>query len=308
MDLDECDKCFDEAISSRDASAFCYALEPLWKNYEILSIGLGRGSIFWRARIVNGDPYQTINELIYPPPKFSKTGRLNDEGQPCFYASSRKETALSELNVEEGQIVQLAGFRVYLEQTLKLAVVGEYSHVQKTGYIRLTGTDPANTINRQLNLQSLENGRRLIYIDKFFADILSDKNAKLDNYFKSRALSSLIYSRNHADGITFPSVKDDGGINIGIKPEAFDAKIHNVACCVVRVNKIRKFGVIEFELLQTAKNIDELDHFHWNEDHVTELFQLYGMTEDEYIFAKDNSDNPNTLLDVLSLYSSRATE
>ena len=95
MTLDECEEVFDKARSSATESEFGRAIEPLFKEYEILSLQFGRGSIFWRARLIVNDVYSNISELDYPPPECARQGRLNDNGAPCFYISARKETALA---------------------------------------------------------------------------------------------------------------------------------------------------------------------------------------------------------------------
>ena len=74
MDLNECEKIFDKALSSESEPAFCHAIEPLFNEYEILSLEFGRGSIFWRARLIEDEIYPNISDLDYPPPEFAKQG------------------------------------------------------------------------------------------------------------------------------------------------------------------------------------------------------------------------------------------
>ena len=98
MTLDDCEVIFDKALNSSTEAEFCHSIEPLFKDYEILSLDWGRGSIFWRARIISDEPYANLSEVNYPSPQLAKLGRLNDSGAPCFYISARKETALAEVN------------------------------------------------------------------------------------------------------------------------------------------------------------------------------------------------------------------
>ena len=93
---------------------------------------------------------------------------------PCFYAATREETALLEIGAKEQDLVQLVGFRAKLETPIRIAVIGEYQHVQKTGYLRLTGNDPDWLISRFLNSQGIEEGRRRLYIDTFLSHLLAD--------------------------------------------------------------------------------------------------------------------------------------
>ena len=112
MTLDECEIIFSKALSSKNESEFFYEIDPLRLFYELLSVGLGRGSIFWRARLIKDDIYSSIEELGYPPKESSGLGRLNDKGTSCFYGAKNIETALIEIGAKEGQLIQLAGYRV----------------------------------------------------------------------------------------------------------------------------------------------------------------------------------------------------
>ena len=50
---------------------------------------------------------------------------------PPVSTFARIETALAEVDAMEGQLVQLAGFRVKNESPIRLAVIGKYANVQK---------------------------------------------------------------------------------------------------------------------------------------------------------------------------------
>lgn len=143
MNLDDCDRIFNHARESSTEAEFCHIIEPLFQYYPVLSVQLGRGSIFWRARIVEDDLYENVSDLGYPPAAFAKRGRLNDAGAPCFYISNRKETALTEVRAVEGARVQLAGYRILNEAPMSMVLVGEYANVAKGGYMHFVGTDPA---------------------------------------------------------------------------------------------------------------------------------------------------------------------
>nr|WP_158546421.1 RES family NAD+ phosphorylase [Pseudomonas sp. RW407] len=287
--LDQCEYIFDRAIGSSSGAEFCYAVDPLFENYKILTLGLGRGTVFWRARTIKSKPYENISELDYPPVELSSEGRLNDKGVPVFYAATREETALAEVNVEDGQLVQLAGFKVVPGNTMRLSVVGEYSNVVKSGYMHFAGLDPDKTI---LNIvRNLPHAKAVakIYIDRFFAHILADPTASESSYIHSRALGHVIHSKAQADGIAFPSVKDRGGFNICVKAENSDLHLRNVACLVVRINKRRRFGLIDYDLISTADNLNENGDFQWHSQSEPKQVAFYGMTKDEFEEARANA-------------------
>lgn len=282
MNIEECENLFSDAIKANSEAEFYYLIEPLFNEYEILSIELGRGSTFWRARKIDDGIYPSVADLDYPPAEFVNVGRLNDKGTPFFYISADKETALAEVDPDDGQLVQLAGFKIKNESPLIIAVVGEYSNVQKNGYMHLFGRDPDKAILKMLNGLPRKDAIKKIYIDRFFAHVLRDENACFNNYRYSRALSKAILSKNHAHGIAFPSVKDRGGFNLGIKSEPSDKCFHNISCVIARVNAKREFGLIDYEIINSATHLDKNDEFVWPDRYVSESVGVYNMSKEEF--------------------------
>lgn len=299
MNLDECEYIFDQALRSSSEAEFCHAINPLFEHYEILSLEFGRGSIFWRARLIESEPYSNLSEMDYPPAELSRAGRLNDRGSPCFYISATKETALAEIEAKEGQLIQLAGFRVLNEETIRLAVIGEYSNVQKNGYMHFAGQDPDMTISKIINSMPRQEALKKIYIDNFFAHVLADPSASSSGYLYSRALGQAIHSRVCTGGIAFPSVKDRSGFNIAVKADESDRAYHNVSCIVVKIGKPRKFGMIEFEVTKSAEQLDDDLNFVWMPSGEPDVIGIYGMTKDEYETAAAGQNDRNGLLNMI---------
>lgn len=299
MVLDDCEKIFDHALSSESESAFCHAIAPLFEEYQILSLELGRGSMFWRARLIESEIYPNISDLGYPPPELAKQGRLNDRGAPCFYIATRKETALLEIGATEGQLVQLAGFRIRYESPLRFAVIGEYANVQKNGYMHFAGRDPEMAIAKMLNAMPRQEALKKLYIDKFFASVLAAPNASANGYMFSRALARAIYSRVGVAGIVYPSVKDRGGFNIAVQATPSDRSLHNASCLVVRMGKPRQFGLIEFAIVKSAERLDDDRNFIWLKEGNSETVGIYNMSKEEFEVTLRNPDDKNNLLNIL---------
>ncbi len=281
MILNDSETVFDQVLSAHSEIGFRRAVDQLFETYEILSLELGRGSTLWRARIIDGDIYQNLSDLDFPPPELAKAGRLNNLGSPCFYISQRMETALAEVGAKEGRLVQLAGFRINNEFPLRLAVIGEYANVQKNGYMHFAGDDPDMTIARILNAMPRQEANKHIYIDQFLASILADPNASGNGYLFSRALGQSIYSRIEAEGIVYPSVKDRGGFNIAVKAEPSDQSFENVSCLVVRIGKPRRFGLVEFTIVKSAERLDDDCNFIWREGVAPEIIGMYNLSKEE---------------------------
>ncbi len=281
MNIEECEKLFSKAIKSNSESEFYHLIDPLFNEYEILSVELARGRTYWRARKIEDHIYNNIDDLDYPPAEFTTVGRLNDQGDPFFYISQDIETALAEVDPFDGQLVQLAGFKIKRESPLAVAIVGEYSNVQKNGYMHFVGKDPDQAIFKLLNELPRKEALKRIYIDRFFAHILRDTNANLNNYKFSRVLSRAILAKNHANGIAFPSVKDRGGFNLGVKSESSDKCFHNVSCIIAKVHAKREFGLIDYEIINSAIQLDKDHNFVWPEEYIPECLSVYNMSKEE---------------------------
>lgn len=304
MDLNNCDIIFDSTLKSQSEAEFCHRISPLFDQYEVISIGLGRGNIFWRARAVEETTWPNLSDLDYPPAEKARRGRLNDAGSPCFYVAKDIETALLEIQAKEGQLVQVAGFRILNEDILRMIVVGEYANVQKSGYMHFTGTDPGRTLQKQINLQDKKKALTLLYIDKFLASILADPHARQSNYTFSRALGALLHSKVDADGIVFPSVRDPGGFNLAVQRGPSDRALHNVACVLIKVGRKRRFSVLDYEIASSALKIDDELNFVWPDEHQPRQLNVYGLNKQEFDFAHSKEDDANRIADVLSMYSS----
>ncbi|MES9906004.1 MAG: RES family NAD+ phosphorylase [Sedimenticola sp.] len=303
MNLDECDHIFAQVHGESSPGAVCHAIQPLFDHYEIINIELGRGTVFWRGRFTGETPWATVDEMGYRPAEHTKPGRLNDENNPCLYAATRPETALLEIGAKENDLVQLVGFRAKLETPIRIAVIGELLHVHKTGYLRLTGSDPAKTMSRYLNSKGVERGRRLLYIDAFLSHLLADAEAKNAGYVRSRALASMVYRNADIDGIMFPSVQDLLGMNIALQPTPVDSKVHAVCCQHVRVTRVRAFGFIEYEVIGEAERTTSDGMFVWVKPLAPLRRRFFNLTKEEYETSVRSDNDPSAFMDVMSVYN-----
>lgn len=284
LTLDRCEELIEKALASSTREAFQHAVTPLLDEYKILSFGIGRSSTHWRARIIENDRFDLLEQIDYPPAHcIKRPGRLNDVGDPYFYVASTTETAVSEVGPREGQLVQVAGFRLVPDGVLRLICLGEYQHVYKQGYTAFNGTDPGNTVRKVTRQMTLEQRDICLCIDNFLAHVISDKEARSNDYLHSRALRDLLFSKVDAHGITFPSAKDIGGVNIAIKPTHSDELYHNVCCIIVRVGKKRRFAPLEMSFVGVATGLtDDRKSFVWAEEANPKNIVMYNMTKGEY--------------------------
>lgn len=284
LNLDRCDELIDQALASHTREDFQRAVAPLLSEYEILSVGVGRAATHWRARVIDSERFDLVDQMDYPPPHcITKPGRLNDVGEPYFYLASTAETAIAEVEAREGQLVQVAGFRIVPNGVLRLICLGEYQHVYKRGYTSFNGTDPDGTIGKLVQNMPIEIREVRLCIDSFLAQVISDKEARSKGYLHSRALRDMLFSKVGADAITYPSTRDAGGVNTAVKADSSDELYINVCCMIVRVGKKRRFAPLQMNLVGVATGLTpDRKSFAWSEESEPTEIVMYNMTKEEF--------------------------
>ena len=219
--------------------------------------------------------------MNYPPPEKATSGRLNRKGIPCFYISSNVETAVREVQAGPGELVQAAGFKVRPSKLLHLVLVGEYAHVHKRGYTSLNGTDPEGTI-RGLLKQHSSQAEVMISIDKFFAAVLSDPQARETDYMRTQVLSSLLHERlADAHGIAFPSVRDPLGFNFGVLAKFSDEIFENTCCALQRVGQLHMYDMLVQGTVQSAIGTKPNGDFVWSPNYEPGQWYQYALSDEE---------------------------
>lgn len=297
MSLSRFESLFREVREAVSVAAACHALAPIFDMYKVISLDLTRGSIYWRSRLCEAEPWAAASQMSAPPPERTLIGRLNDAGCPMLYASLKQETALAEIQASASQHVQLIGYRTLVGKDIRLAVVGEMMHVHKFGYMRLTGADPSATLGRLLNEKGLIDGRQLLYIDAFLHHLLSDPAADAKSYVLSRAVAAMIHRDVAIDGIAYPSARDPIGYNITLKPEVVVEKMHPTSCLHCRIDALHEFGFVEYTVLKEAARVDDAGRFEWMPPLAPPRRRLFNLTKEEYEAGIRLKDDPSAFME-----------
>jgi len=279
--LDQCDDAYDELTGDVPLARKRELIDSLLAAHQVINFNIGRGSVFWRARISSPQGFATERELSYPPPALTGVGRLNEPGQPCLYLASRRDTAMAEISAIEGQHVHLAGFRILPDKVLRLIAIGEWLHVHKTGYLRFGGRDPDNGVSRSMNSFPYQQARLLLYVDALLGAILARGKDEDREYLTTRLIAKALYAKLPADGICYPSVRDPLAMNVAVKREAADKCMTGVCAQVVHIIKIRRLGIYEFDSLLTATGVDHEGSYKWQEADDPRHYNVYGLTPEE---------------------------
>lgn len=268
MRIDEIEDYCELILKSSDPIEIESTFKILLNHYRCSSIGLSRGTTFWRARNLEGRAFfKNIKELSYPPKNLTTSGRMNEINEPILYLATRKETALAEIGIKEMEFVQVVGFRIAHEKELAVSIVGMFWNVFKNGGVPLILKDPNQQIFDYLKYLMANCHEEipliLIYIDKFFATVLSAVDASESDYLHTKILSRLIMDKSNSVAIAYPSVKDEGAYNLAVQSEISDALFENVSCSVLRIDRKKKYGIFLSEIESIAENIDSLGDFIW---------------------------------------------
>lgn len=268
MRIDEIEDYCELILKSSDPIEIESTFKILLNYYKCSSINLSRGDTFWRARNLDGRAFfKNIADISYPPKNLTTSGRMNKANEPILYLSTRKETALAEIDIKEMEFVQVAGFRIAHEKELAVSIVGVFWNVFKNGGVPLILKDPEQKIFSYLKYL-MSNYREdislaLIYIDKFFATILSALDASKNDYLHTKILSKIIMDKSKSFAIAYPSIKDEGAYNLAVNAEVSDTLFENVSCSVLRIDRKKKYGIFLSEIENIAEDIDYLGNFVW---------------------------------------------
>lgn len=268
MRIDEIEDYCELVMNSSDPIEIENSFKFLLNYYKCSSVRLSRGSTFWRARNLEGRAFfKNIADLSYPPKNLTTSGRMNKVNEPILYLATRKETALAEIDINEMEFVQVVGFRIIHKKELAVSIVGMFWSVFKNGGVPLILKDPEQQIFGYLKFL-MSNFHEdipliLIYIDKFFATILSDIDASKNDYLHTKILSKIIMDKSKSDAIAYPSIKDEGAYNLAVNAEVSDTLFENVSCSVLRIDRKKRYGIFLSEIESIAEDIDNLGNFVW---------------------------------------------
>lgn len=282
LTLDAIDALVSE-IREGDASKRAAAIEKLVRIHEIINLELGRGSIFWRARLSQSSGFGNERDLSYPPHAFATAGRCNDPKEPSLYLSCRRETALSEIGVRAGDYVHASGYQIRPGAAVRVLSLGEQLHVQRRGTL-LMGSEPeaARAVSAILNGMDQERARMLVYLDSVLAGLLTEADGSTSSYEIQRAILRAINTKlPDLQGVLYPSTKDALGLNLAIRAGAADSTIESCCSMVLKINKVHSYGMFDLTVIRTADGVTADGDFVWSEDAGPKGYVLYRLTKEE---------------------------
>lgn len=184
------------------------------------------GTEYWRARLfeVNQTNNFSFKEMGAPPPGLTSSGRINPKGISFLYGASDKQTAVSEVRPWVGANLSLVKFNII--QNLKL--------VDLTNSPKMSFNSGKHTDNEIFN--GLQIAINSIFINKLFFSAPAHEKDSLA-YVTSQFISER-FKNMGADGILYPSVLNENGLNICLFDSSLAEVKNEVRMSTVRSVKI----------------------------------------------------------------------
>jgi len=141
--------------------------------HPMLSFDWGRSRRFRRARMIApGDAIDHVDALVWRRSSRARLGRANPEGVSVLYLADRRDTALSEIKLDRGDVV-LSDFCILPGKAVRVAPIGELIHVHRTGRGFLSG-DNSGQLSAALNACDPDQSRAMLITDAFLHARLTD--------------------------------------------------------------------------------------------------------------------------------------
>ncbi len=234
-------------------------ISPIINIYSpiISPLAQHNSDLIYRARkCVDGAPYNDIKSL-YNPPKPS--GRaLSKEETPILYASSSMQTALTEIGVKIGDIVNIAAFRYTNLVSGNFWFVGQlgtfFKSQEQSRYL-----SNETTVQKPFYADTGEATASLVFKDLLINEIFSMLSSEADSYVLNQYLINTIRTKTSKKeelyGVVFVSAKDAPGINFAIFGEAIDM-LEPAIVNMVKITDIDDYDCIGYKLLKNSSPKD----------------------------------------------------
>lgn len=194
----------------------------------------------------------------------SSWGRCNRAGTTVFYGAPNEDTVISELGPEVGDTLFIAEVKVKDGMTGSTTCIGEIDYIRRYGR-PLVGSEQAKAwVDMVMSRMSDEQRVRTWLVDAFFADAFSQNAFKTKDYKVTSALSEELLEARQLDGFAYPSVAHRGGLNLAIKPEAFDEKFEWVKFQALHIVDHIGFGLYARAPIATAEGVGPDGTIQWH--------------------------------------------
>lgn len=241
-------------LSTNDSEILLPAMNRIRKNLAIMTCQYSIDIPLWRARKCNDKPdgFDYIDEIMQPPAHLTPANRLNNANEPMFYLSTGPHAVLSEVHADIGDYFHVIGLKFKENKSITCASIGDISRYYK--WQNLTSSESLDKLIAEVSPSHIDS---LIFTDTFLSGLLSDKNAKNEEYIRTRILADLLFKNNKIDALTYPGVESEQQKNFAIKPNVIEDTFETAKTFVIKVTEKYLCGMYDFEVIRQNKDIDD---------------------------------------------------
>jgi len=201
---------------------------------------------------------KSIYQVIYPPNPANRRGRANRIGSRVLYAASNKRVALDEINAEPGDRIAVITIRQRVDRQLELHLIGEIESICNRG-TSLVGAKENEEAVAKLVGEDQQDLEQSLLADSILSELFRDPR----NHYKAASLfAAHNFAGNH--GLVYPSVRTQGGINIAITADQFDACYEVLAVEELVVNRYNGNSSYENSILRESCDVDTDGEIRWD--------------------------------------------
>jgi hypothetical protein len=192
-------------------------LSRLVDVHVTISMEWGKGWTYRRTRTLDPDIRpEHVDELIWRKDAPAQLGRANPAGFQVLYVSDRQNTSLREARVTSSRVV-VAEFAIRDDRSTRVAPIGEFAQIQRTGRGYLSG-EVSDAVTGMLNACGREDALSLIITDAFLQECFVND----DSYELSSHIALAVFEKcPSVAAIAYPSRRQLGGLNFAVKVATF---------------------------------------------------------------------------------------
>jgi hypothetical protein len=102
-------------------------------------------------------------------------------------------------------------------------------------------------------------------MDAFLSALLADPHSEQRDHLHSRTLARVLFEQNPGiEAITYPSVADEGSMNLAIRPAAADDALRITGTAVVRLDKLYDYGLFDFTPIRSSNSFSKDGEIRWS--------------------------------------------
>lgn len=225
-----------------------------------------RLDLFRSRRIAYATDLENVKQMGPPPAhRVKRLGRCNHVGQPVLYAAHDVPTSFLEVGFDEAKSCAVTiRLRLREGQALVLWPIGELDHYRRHRRTRLDVPGIGAKIEALIKPLEHYEYNALHYIDAYLADYFSRAQGSEPHLFEICArIANAFMNVDGIDGIVYPSVKHQGGVNCAIKADLFATKFEvERFFLTTRVHDLG-YGLFEFFEHAHGTRLNDRGDFIW---------------------------------------------